>query len=108
MKTKTVDPQVFKEIIRRIVACAQPEMIVYFGSGGTLHYIEHPYIHDLAALITLLLKKGIIVPDHVKEGVKAHAVCNCNEVPSFFSANTGAGLSTGGCNRHAGCCLVFE
>lgn len=34
MKKGTVDPEVLEEIIRRIVACANPEKIVLFGSGA--------------------------------------------------------------------------
>ncbi len=34
------------------------------------HQITYPYIHDLAALVTLLIKNGIIVPDTVKESAK--------------------------------------
>jgi HEPN domain-containing protein len=34
------------------------------------HQIPYPYIHDLAALVTLLIKNGIIVPDTIKESAK--------------------------------------
>lgn len=34
------------------------------------HRIPYPYIHDLAALVTLLLRNGIIIPDTVKESAK--------------------------------------
>jgi len=34
------------------------------------HQISYPYIHDLAALVTLLIKNGIVVPDTVKESAK--------------------------------------
>mgnify|MGYP001004534105 FL=1 len=34
MKEGTVDPEVLEEIIRRIVACSNPEKIVLFGSGA--------------------------------------------------------------------------
>jgi predicted nucleotidyltransferase len=33
-KTGTVDPDVLKEIVRRIVACTNPEKIILFGSGA--------------------------------------------------------------------------
>ena len=34
MKRRTVDPEVLEEIIRRIVACSNPEKIILFGSGA--------------------------------------------------------------------------
>ena len=34
MKKGTVDPEVLEEIIRRIIACANPEKIVLFGSSA--------------------------------------------------------------------------
>ncbi len=34
MNEGTVDPEVLEEIIRRIVACSNPEEIILFGSGA--------------------------------------------------------------------------
>jgi HEPN domain-containing protein len=34
------------------------------------HRIEFPYIHDMAALVTLLMKNGVAVPEPVKEAAK--------------------------------------
>ncbi|MDD5141906.1 HEPN domain-containing protein [Methanoregula sp.] len=32
--------------------------------------IPYPYVHDLAALVTILMNHGIVVPDRVKESAK--------------------------------------
>jgi predicted nucleotidyltransferase len=34
MKCGTVDPLILDEVVRRIVACANPEKIILFGSGA--------------------------------------------------------------------------
>lgn len=50
-----------------------------------LHHIEYPYVHDLAALITILMKSGIPVPDSVKEAAKLTRFAITTRYPHFLS-----------------------
>lgn len=34
------------------------------------HRIPYPYVHDLAALVTILMENCVVVPDSVKESAK--------------------------------------
>jgi HEPN domain-containing protein len=48
------------------------------------HHIEFPYIHDLAALVTILMKNGIAVPDPVKESAKLTRFAIATRYPHFL------------------------
>jgi HEPN domain-containing protein len=48
------------------------------------HQIPYPYIHDLAALITILIKNGIIVPDTIKESAKLTRFAIATRYPQFL------------------------
>lgn len=50
-----------------------------------LHHIEYPYVHDLAALVTIITKNGICVPDHVKEAAKLTRFAITTRYPHFLS-----------------------
>jgi HEPN domain-containing protein len=49
------------------------------------HKIPYPYVHDLAALVTILLKNGIIVPDTVKESAKLTRFAVATRYPQTLS-----------------------
>jgi len=50
-----------------------------------LHHIEYPYIHDLAALVTIIMGNGVCVPDHVKEAAKLTRFAITTRYPHFLS-----------------------
>lgn len=47
------------------------------------HRIEYPYIHDLAALVTPLMKTGIVVPESVKYAAKLTRFAIATRYPHF-------------------------
>jgi HEPN domain-containing protein len=47
------------------------------------HHIEYPYIHDLAALVTHLMKNGIVVPEPVKNAAKLTRFAIATRYPHF-------------------------
>lgn len=49
-----------------------------------VHHIGYPYIHDLAALITILMKNGVAVPDPVKESAKLTRFAIATRYPHFL------------------------
>ncbi|MFY1644881.1 HEPN domain-containing protein [Methanoculleus bourgensis] len=50
-----------------------------------LHHIEYPYVHDLAALVTIIMGNGVWVPDHVKEAAKLTRFAITTRYPHFLS-----------------------
>ena len=50
-----------------------------------LHHIEYPYVHDLAALVTIIMMNGICVPDRVKEAAKLTRFAITTRYPHFLS-----------------------
>jgi len=51
-----------------------------------LHHIEYPYVHDLAAPVTIATKNGVRVPDHVKEATKLTRFAITTRYPHFLSS----------------------
>jgi HEPN domain-containing protein len=49
------------------------------------HQIPYPYIHDLAALVTILLKNGINVPDTIKESAKLTRFAIATRYPQIIA-----------------------
>ncbi len=49
------------------------------------HHIEYPYIHDLAALVTIIMKNEVCVPDHVREAAKLTRFAITTRYPHFSS-----------------------
>jgi len=49
------------------------------------HQIPYPYIHDLAALVTILIKKGIIVPDTIQESAKLTRFAIATRYPQILA-----------------------
>ena len=50
-----------------------------------LHHIAYPYVDDLAALVTIIMKNGVRVPDHVKEAAKLTRFAITTRYPHFLS-----------------------
>ena len=50
-----------------------------------LYHIEYPYVHDLAALVTIVAKNRVRVPDHVKEAAKLTRFAITTRYPHFLS-----------------------
>jgi len=50
-----------------------------------LHHVEYPYVHDLAALVTVITKSGVRVPEHVKEAAKLTRFAITTRYPHFLS-----------------------
>jgi HEPN domain-containing protein len=49
------------------------------------HQISYPFIHDLAALITILMEKRINVPDRVKESARLTRFAVAARYPGILS-----------------------
>ena len=68
MKKGIVDPQVLKEIVRRIVTCAHPEKIILFGSGARGE-MSHDSDIDL-----LVIKEGEFDAGNLTEKIYMHLI----------------------------------
>ena len=64
----TADPQVLEEIIRRIVACANPEKIILFGSGARGDMDTH------SDLDLLVIKNGEFDAGALTEKIYMHLI----------------------------------
>lgn len=52
------------------------------------HKIPYPYIHDLAALVTILIKTGILIPETVQESAKLTRFAIATRYPQILPSTT--------------------
>ena len=52
------------------------------------HKIPYPYIHDLAALVTILIKTGIFIPETIQESAKLTRFAIATRYPQILPSTT--------------------